>query len=213
MTLGAQSIPDNINVKMILRHSFRPPFVGEKDYRTEKLNDYGILKAIEFGKSIDYPTGDLYSSKVERCVQTLYYMTEGSPNIKIAAEYLTYVFTYDNKLADTQIRSIGSLKETILKLKEGTVIPGLFPIHCTVKKMLDFIFQTGNKGHSMDIYCTHDFQIAMMIVVMFDDVTTLDAIRSNWPEMLEGLFLYGTRNTFTCIWRGTSKQFDQFLLD
>lgn len=212
MNSAAESIPDNVNVKLILRHSFRPPIVGDKDYRSEELNEYGILKASEFGESIDYPIGGLYSSRIKRCVQTLYFMTGGRKEIEIAPEQLTHVFTYDNKLADEHIRQIGSLKQTIYELKTGVVIPGLYTIEETVRKMLDYIFQTGNKPNTLDIYCTHDFQIAMMIVNLFDNIDTIDSIRTNWPEMLEGLFVYGNRNSFTCIWRGESKQFDHYLM-
>lgn len=208
---GAKGIPKDANVKMIFRHSFRDSFIGEKDYQTMPLNEYGILKAREFGYSIEYPIGNMYSSKLERCIQTLEYMT-GSSKITIAPEYLTTIFTYDNEIADAQIKLLDSLKKVIIELKEGKIIPGFYPINITVKKIIDFIFMTGNKKHSIDLYCTHDFHIGMMLAIMFDEIETIDDLAANWPNMLEGMFLYGMRESFYCSWRGKTKHFDNYLI-
>ena len=212
MNKGALMIPENANIKMILRHSFRSSFAEDDDYKTIGLNDYGILKASEFGESIEYPFGELYSSEINRCIQTLHYMTKGSKLIKIAPDCLTHVFTYDNRLADSQIRLRESLKQIIIDLDSGIDIPGFYTLKDTVKKILDFIFQTGNKEQTIDIYCTHDFHIAMMTTVLFKDAVSLDKLNANWPRMLEGLFIYGPRDYFCCIWRGSRSYFKEFLL-
>lgn len=207
---GAKSIPENVNVKMIFRHSFRDSFLGGKDYQTMPLNEYGILKAKELGFCIEYPIGTTYSSELERCVQTIEYMTE-SDRITIVPEYLTNVFTYDNEIADTQIKQLGSLKKVIIELKKGETIPGFYPINVTVKKIIDFVFNTGNRECCIDLYCTHDFHIGMLLAVMFDDIDTIDDLAANWPNMLEGMLLYGTRDSFHCLWRGKIKNFNSFL--
>lgn len=175
------------------------------------LNEYGIQKAMELGYCIEYPIGDLYSSKLERCIQTLEYMTE-SDNITIVPKYLTTVFTYDNEIADTQIKLLGSLKKVIIELKGGKTIPGFYPINITVKRIIDFVFNTGNKGSCIDLYCTHDFHIGMLLAVMFDDIDTIDDLAANWPNMLEGMLLYGTRESFYCFWRGKTKYFRNYLI-
>ena len=207
----AKEIPENVNIKMIFRHSFRDPFLGENDYQTMPLNEYGILKAMELGYCIEYPIGNMYSSKLERCIQTLEYMTE-SDKITIVPEYLTTVFTYDNEIADTQIKLLGSLKKVIIDLKNGKTIPGFYPINITVKKIIDFVFNTGNKKCCIDLYCTHDFHIGMLLAVMFDDIDTIDDLAANWPNMLEGMLLYGTRESFYCLWRGKTKYFRNYLI-
>ena len=208
---SAKYIPENANVKMIFRHSFRDSFVGEKDYQTMPLNEYGILKAQDFGRAIEYPIGNVYSSKLTRCIQTLEYMT-GNSKINVASDYLTSVFTYDNEIADSQIKLLGSLKKVILELKAGKTIPGFYPINITVKKIIDFVFKTGNKEHSIDLYCTHDFHIGMMLAIMFDEIKNINDLTNNWPNMLEGVLLYGTRESFYCLWRGQMKYFSNYLI-
>lgn len=208
---GIKHIPENVNVKMIFRHSFRDSFVKEKDYQIITLNEYGILKAKELGNNIAYPIGGLYSSKLDRCVQTLEYMTDNK-EIIVAPDYLTTVFTYDNETADAQIKLLGSLKKVIIELKQGKTIPGFYPINATVKKIIDFVFTTGNKKHSIDLYCTHDFHIGMMLAIMFDEIETVEDLTTNWPNMLEGMLLYGTREAFFCIWRGKIRYFTNYLM-
>ena len=188
---------------MIFRHSFRDPFIGESDYRTKLLNEYGIQQAKAFGMAIEYPVGSIYSSELERCRQTVICMTNND-NINVVPEILTTVFTYDSVLADQQIRRLGSLKKTLMELKCGNTLPGFYPLEKIVNKILDFVFSTGNKEHTIDLYCTHDFHIGMMLIMLFDDINTLDALQANWPRMLEGVLLYGSRDSFYCYWRGKS---------
>ena len=81
-----------------------------------------------------------------------------------------------------------------------------------MKRIIDFVFNTGNKGSCIDLYCTHDFHIGMLLAVMFDDIDTIDNLAANWPNMLEGMLLYGTRESFYCLWRGKTKYFRNYLI-
>ncbi len=211
LNADAMRIPENVNVKMIFRHSFRDSFTKEKDYLTKTLNKDGMIKAYDFGCAIEYPVGVLYSSKLKRCIQTLECMI-GNNGIIVPTDYLTSVFTYDNDLADKQIGVLGSLKKVIIELKGGKNIPGFYPIEYTIKKIIDFVFKTGNKEHTIDLYCTHDFQIGMLLALMFDEIETTNELTSNWPNMLEGMLLYGRRESFYCLWRGKTKNFDNYLM-
>lgn len=207
----AKRIPKDANVKLIFRHSFRDSFVDKEDYRTKSLNEYGIMKAQEFGKSIEYPLGNIYSSTIKRCIETLEHMTSNSRPI-ITTDYLTSVFTYDNELADKHIRILGSLKNVLIKLKNKEMVPGFYPIDNTVKKIINFLFDTGNKQCCIDLYCTHDFHIGLLLIMMFDDIKTIDDLIINWPNMLEGMLIYGSRKSFYCIWRGKLKHFDNYFV-
>lgn len=198
---NSKRIPANVNVKMIFRHSFRNSFVREGDYRTMPLNEYGIQQAKAFGYAIEYPIGSKYCSELERCKQTVKCMTNND-NVNVVPEILTTVFTYDSVLADQQIRKLGSLKKTVMELKRGNIPPGFYPLEKIVNNILDFVFSNGNKEHTIDLYCTHDFHIGMMLVMLFDDINSLNALQANWPRMLEGVLLYGSRNSFYCYWRG-----------
>ena len=81
-----------------------------------------------------------------------------------------------------------------------------------MKKIIDFVFTTGNKKHSIDLYCSHDFYIGMMLDIMFDEIETVEDLTTNWPNMLEGMLLYGTREAFFCVWRGKIRYFTNYLM-
>ena len=78
--------------------------------------------------------------------------------------------------------------------------------------MLDYIFKNGNENGKLDMYCTHDFHIALMICKIFDIKEQKDIILQ-WPHMLEGFFVGGSRENFSLIWRGRCKHLINFLLD
>lgn len=51
----------------------------------------------------------------------------------------------------------------------------------------------------------------MMLAIMFDEIKNIDDLTNNWPNMLEGVLLYGTRESFYCLWRGQMKYFRNYL--
>jgi hypothetical protein len=52
----------------------------------------------------------------------------------------------------------------------------------------------------------------MMLAIMFDEIETVEDLTTNWPNMLEGMLLYGTREAFFCIWRGKIRYFTNYLM-
>jgi hypothetical protein len=52
----------------------------------------------------------------------------------------------------------------------------------------------------------------MLLAVMFDDIDTIDDLAANWPNMLEGMLLYGKRESFYGLWRGETKYFRNCLM-
>lgn len=74
--------------------------------------------------------------------------------------------------------------------------------------MLDYIFDNGNIENTVDLFCTHDFQMAILYAYLFDFVKIKDDfIKNKWPMMLEGMIMWGARNHFWCSWRNGVKEF------
>ena len=206
MNDDASRIPDGINRKLIFRHSFRNKLHGVKNHDEVLLNQEGERAAFLFGKGISATIGQMHSSYIPRCVQTLEYINMGKNQhipIMVSEDILGNGFTMNKKIADQSFKSVGSLKKVVQLLMNDIPVDGFYPIRHTTKTMLDYIFSTGNEVDKLDLYCTHDFHIALVISQIFD-LRGLDEIISQWPNMLEGFFVWGTREDFRLLWRGKS---------
>lgn len=215
MTDDADKIPVGTNIKMVFRHSFRDTLQGVEDPDIIPLNHKGKQAAIQFGMNISAEIGQMHSSFVPRCIQTLECIKLGAKQqipIVVSREILGEGFAVDKKLADRSFKSIGSLKGVANLLACGVSVAGFHPIARTTRFMLDYIFKNGNENGKLDMYCTHDFHIALMICKIFDIKEQKDIIL-HWPHMLEGFFVWGSRENFSLIWRGRCKHLINFLLD
>ena len=202
MELGAEGLPDQRNIKLLLRHSIRGPIINAADAENALLTHEGIILAQYFGRNIQYSIGDIHCSNVRRCVQTVENMIIGSGGTHaIFKEELlsTSLFSNDDTEAQISIAEYG-LKRIVSMLANDIQIPGVNSLDHCVGNILDLIFSTGNVGNTLDIYCTHDIHIAMVIARMFN-ITRLHEIRENWPYMLEGVFLWGGREDLHVCWR------------
>jgi hypothetical protein len=89
-------------------------------------------------------------------------------------------------------------------------MPGFYDLETSVNRMINYIFETGNQNNTMDIFCTHDFQLAMLLLFIngksYKYKTILFDGSGNWPYMLEGMFLWKNKNNFNLVWRGEIMQ-------
>lgn len=100
--------------------------------------------------------------------------------------------------------------EIIYQMKKDC-LPGFNSVEDATKIMVDFMFANGNKENSVDLFCTHDFQMAILYAGLFNFAETKDSIINNkWPMMLEGMIFWGNRNHFWCAWRGEVKEHNNF---
>lgn len=214
MVKSASLILDGDNIKLVFRHSLRPTLQGVKKHEDVRITTKGEELARTFGESIQYGVGEIHSSIIPRCIQTIECMMDNRPekrNFIRSSEILTDVFASDRKIADVSFKEIGSLKMIVKKLIDNESIPGFRSLNESVTLLLDYIFETGNKKSQLDLYCTHDLQLAMLYSALYCPNATIQDLESNWPCMLEGMFLSGKRNDFYCVWRGQVKRFTDFM--
>lgn len=208
----SEIIPEGSNIKLIFRHSKRPSLKGEPHPDSVSLSEEGKSLAREFGRNLDYPLGGLYSSHILRCQQTLECILEGKgeagKEIIISREVLGSVFFTDKTLAEEFFRVRG-VKKSIKSIIDNEPLTGLKPLQDCVNEILDYLFNTGNKPGTVDLYCTHDLHIALLYAALFRETDTHEEIVSNWAEMLEGMVLWGCRTDFYCLWRDRLKHITQ----
>lgn len=200
----AKLVPCGVNAKLVLRHSIRGTLKGVDFPDEVSLTTEGIKKAVEFGKNLHFSIGDIFSSNVLRCVQTVKCIIEGAAGLTeypISLVDMRQFYSNDNEQSFRTFISEKSGKNVVVKLSNGITLPGFYSIREIALNQLNFIFGTGGKPSCLDIYCTHDFQLICLISALFKNVDNIEDVQSNWPNMLEGVFVWGTIDNFHCIWR------------
>lgn len=208
MQYSAKLCPKKENIKLVIRHSIRQDLNDEMANYDAMLTREGIEFAKRFGKELNIQIGTVSSSLSQRCIDTCENILFGkSSKIEILkTNILQTVQNYDDSLSGESFLKYG-IEGILDAFIENKKLPGLNSLEFSVNKILDYIFKTGNKKNSVDIFCTHDFQIAMILLFLYgNNLKNRKTLFENWIYMLEGFFLYGNREKFTLIWRGICSQ-------
>lgn len=216
MENATKKIPENANCKIIFRHSIRGKIdsgVGRK----VKLTDEGVELARFFGRNLETEIGFVASSSCDRNIQTCEEILLGAKckrEIIIAPNELEGPQTKDKGLSDKVFEQYNFANNEIIYQMKKDCLPGFNSVEYATKIMVDFMFANGNKENSVDLFCTHDFQMAILYAGLFNFAETKDSIINNkWPMMLEGMIFWGNRNHFWCAWRGEVKEYKNYMKD
>ena len=126
----------------------------------------------------------------------------------IASKELEGPQTKERDLSDRVFVDYNYRSDIIIHKLSTDGLPGFNTIEDAAKIMLDFIFANGNDGNTVDLFCTHDFQMAILYAYLFDFTASEEELKYNkWPMMLEGMVFWGTRSHFWCSWRDEIKEF------
>ena len=216
MENATKKIPENANCKIIFRHSIRGKIdsgVGRK----VKLTDEGVELARFFGRNLETEIGFVASSSCDRNIQTCEEILLGAKckrEIIIAPNELEGPQTKDKGLSDKVFEQYNFANNEIIYQMKKDCLPGFNSVEDATKIMVNFMFANGNKENSVDLFCTHDFQMAILYAGLFNFAETKDSIINNkWPMMLEGMVFWGNRNHFWCAWRGEVKEYKNYMKD
>ena len=201
---SAALCPKNKNIKLLFRHSIR----FDQEGNDVQLTPEGRVIASRFGKYIDMPIGIISSSPVQRCIDTCKEIIEGYTDNKKEIEIIP-----SNILKVAHIEDKIIAAETFKKLNrdglfEGFTakasMPGIYDLETSSLRIINYMFEVGNNNGSLDLFCTHDFQIAMILLYIFGNTKIyLEKLLSNeWPLMLEGMFFWKNENDICLSWRG-----------
>jgi len=208
MEESAKLCPKEQNIKIILRHSIRQDIEGKEAQLTRE----GVKIAELFGKGLGSSIGNISTSPIQRCIDTCNEIIKGYN--KTHLEYKSPVLQ-SRMLQMPHVKNIQESNETWEKLgMEGmfdafannTYMPGIYDLETSVNRILDYIFETGNEKNTIDIYCTHDFQLSMLLLYhnekKYEFKQILFSGDDTWPFMLEGMFLWKDKNQLRIAWRG-----------
>lgn len=213
MTDDAAKIPEGVNVKLFMRHSIREENPPDGNYEPLMLTKEGIALAEKIGASIDRNIGFRGSSKVKRCIQTVECVTNAvRPQYQKTMTGVEIVPALSVCLGNPQSKERGGVGwfEYFHYLQENnTEMTKGITLRDEALPLLDSLFAYGGRENELDVFCTHDCCVVNLASALFDLKTGIHG--ENWCGYAEGLFLYGTREKFTALWRGEKKEFVRFL--
>jgi len=208
MEESAKLCPKKHNIKILLRHSIRQDIEGKEAQLTRE----GMKIAELFGKGLGASIGTISSSPIQRCIDTCNEIIKGYN--KKHLEYKSSVLQ-SKMLQMPHVKNIPESNEAWEKLgmegifsgfADNTDMPGIYNLETSVNRILDYIFETGNEKNIIDIYCTHDFQLSMLLLYLnekkYEFKQLLFSGDDTWPYMLEGMFLWKDKNQIRIAWRG-----------
>ena len=213
MQESAALCPANTNIKMLVRHSIRQDIkegASIEEIKSAQLTREGKVMAEHFGSSIEMSVNTVSSSCNQRCVDTCIELIDG---------YNKTHQKFNSEIIKTKLLECPHSKSTedggtfkklgVEGIFDGWVnhvdMHGIYDIYISSNKMLDYIFETGNTNNTLDIFCLHDFQLAMLLLFFNGNSMEFKQklfVDNYWPFMLEGMFLYGKRTNINWIWRG-----------
>jgi len=221
MEESARLCPNGQNIKMLVRHSIRQDIKEDasiEEIENAQLTREGKKMAERLGESLSMDFGKISSSYSQRCIDTCHRIINGFN--KTHAEYNEIIIKTEMLQCPhcKDINNPEEERETWAKLGINGVfdcfakdieMPGFYDLETAINRMINYIFETGNKNNTIDIFCTHDFQLAMLLLLIngksYDYKQKLFNENDNWPFMLEGMFLWGNKNNVNVAWRGEIK--------
>lgn len=193
-------IPYDKPVSILLRHSIREHAPhGQVSYKLP-LTEEGIELANWWGEQLNRPIHGLYSSPVERCRDTAEWLAKGAgvelhiENEKILVEPGCYVL--DGYKANPSFQSLGPVAFTNAFLNEE--VPGMESPLKGAYRILEYLESRQSELPSFSLHVTHDTILAAFVYGLIKQ----ELQESDWPEMLEGTFVWFEDEMIHLLWRG-----------
>lgn len=217
MKEDASLLPEEQNIKFIFRHSIRFDNPVDGDYSSLLLTPEGIKIAENIGRSLDRTIGYTLSSPVKRCQQTIECILAGVKEVKNYSTNKDLIIRNELCNLKGDVRPIAQggvgwyeyyhyLQENDLEGTRG------FSLEEECKPILDCLFSYNSGSNNLDLFCSHDSHLVMLASALFGLKTGLHEATDKWVSFTEGMFIYGTRNDFTAIFRGQKKRFVNLFL-
>jgi hypothetical protein len=171
--------------------------------------------ANRLGETLDTSLGSISSSFAPRCIRTCNEIIDGYNKshkkldiyvIKIKALQEPHI--ENHKIATDTWRKLGedAVNKALVSFVNEKNMHGMYDLEESMNKLLDYIFSAVSKRNTIDVFCTHDFQMIMLLLFLFgNNQENLNKILTvDYPLMLEGIF-YGVTKKVNVSWKGKNK--------
>ena len=184
LTEAFTNIPTNQTINVLMRHSERFPIQSDAEVFTAQLTPVGKETAYKFGiwLSEKYEIGKIFSSPINRCVETGIFLAKGSGNGKVVLP--DPVLSHPNE--NGEYNQMGDYLTT-----------GDWPDR--IKQIAEKMFPE-NDSKKMNFFISHDTVLAIMAAYWLDmDIRAPE----DWPKFLEPMFFWKSEGKWTISFRGT----------
>lgn len=185
-----REIPNNQSINVLMRHSERFPITSDAEVFTAQLTPMGKELAFNFGAWLgeNFKIGKIYSSPINRCVETGVYLAKGSGNGKVVLP--DPVLSHPNE--NGEYNQMGEYLES-----------GYWPERIT--QIAEKMFPE-DEAKALNFFVTHDTVLAVMAAFWLK----MD-IRANedWPQYLEPMFFYKNESRPVISFRGVKYHISQ----
>jgi broad specificity phosphatase PhoE len=202
-----KSLPVDVPVTLLTRHSIREQPKNRIAGYDIPLTEEGVALAREWGRNLDRPISGLYSSPVQRCVNTAQAMAEGA-GIELAVHtHATLVepgsYVQDLPVAGPYFMKLGPLAFAQKHLRNE--VRGVLSPEEGAKQLLQHLKGCLGDPGTLTIQVTHDTILAAFIYFLRCE-SEID--EPHWPWMMEGAFVWFEDDIVHWIWRGEAGSFD-----
>jgi broad specificity phosphatase PhoE len=176
----------NEKISLLLRHSNREDIPKGSFGNEILLNEKGIQNAISFGESlVEKKINRIFTSPIERCVQTAEYITKGYGKsleiIETVALGSPGLHISDEKIAGEFFLEYG-FDEMYNRFMQGHEIPGIPSVNELNHRIATFLKEnTTQNGRTL--FITHD----MLIVFYHFSINKKVYTKDNWVNYMTGL--------------------------
>ena len=168
------------------------------------LTAEGVTLAERWGQQIDATTwsiGRVYSSQSPRCIDTGSAMLRGA-GVEAEIQIVDLLrepgcYVEQMRLAGPVFQQRGPLEFVNAILKEE--VPGIYPLRQATLKMLDWLESVQPPQGQITVCVSHDTILGTFVHDLMDTEKLAD---SDWPRMMEGVFLWCDQEGWCWIWRG-----------
>ena len=197
------TVPRRADVALVIRHAEReeiPPATFGADVL---LTASGVVSAERLGALLSVrELVDIKASPVPRCMHTAEAVIRGGD---WSAEVVSDCrlgdpgpFVIEPEVSGAVFLQIGILELVRRQLTDATPPPGMRATSEGVKLLLELAVSSLEQGGRLNVYVTHDSILAALVARLFR--LAVDGFA--WPDYLDGLLLWRSRERLHFSWRG-----------
>ena len=193
-------LPEDRGIVLFTRHSIREQASNGMPGFDIPLTPEGVALAEDWGKYLGSRLKRAYSSPSPRCIDTGAAMLAGAVDSNVGiVDWFREPGAYvtDIKLAGKTFKEKGPLEFVNLALADK--LPGAPDARVSTRKLLAFLQSVIPEPGGITVCVTHDTVLAAFVYDLIGNHQLQD---DDWPEMMEGIFLWTTSDSWHWIWRG-----------
>lgn len=201
MIEGMSLVPDNQPAALLIRHSLREELNTKTRGFDVPLTKAGVELAEQFGKALKFDVAKVLSSYAPRCINTGNAILKGAGSkqpVQVAkrlSEPGCYVS--DMKVAGRSFIRLGPL-EFVNALSKPGGLTGVLPVKEGTEEILGWL-RRESASPGLSIFITHDTILATFVYCLLG---RHPLIWDDWPQMLEGIFIWFKAGQAYAVWRG-----------